>query len=78
MAKKVIKEKNYNFEIIVTVCNECGEEMDIYSIGKAPLSYALGFGEITPLALQKILYFIQGIYMVLFGEPLYEEVYDFF
>ena len=29
--------------------------------------------EITPLALQKILYFIQGIYMVMFGEPLYKE-----
>lgn len=47
--------------------------------------------EITPLALQKILYFIQGIYMVMFGVPLYkedcmawvhgpvyEEVYDLF
>ena len=29
--------------------------------------------EVTPLALQKILYFIQGIYMVLFEKPLYEE-----
>ena len=29
--------------------------------------------EITPLALQKILYFIQGIYMALFDKPLYEE-----
>ena len=29
--------------------------------------------EITPLALQKILYFIQGIYMVLFDKPLYSE-----
>lgn len=29
--------------------------------------------EITPLALQKILYYIQGIYMVCFGKPLYEE-----
>lgn len=183
--QKVIKEKAYNFEIIVAVCDECGEEMDIpglmdinmrsvdkqyrreeglisaddiqkimdiYNIGKAPLSIALGFGEITitrylagqmpskeysavikkalsspdymikllnenaeklgetaykkaiqaaekmaglfcvsekmlltisyifeqmqeitPLALQKILYFIQGIYMVMFGEPLYKE-----
>ena len=47
--------------------------------------------EVTPLALQKILYFIQGIYMVIFGKPLYkedcmawihgpvyEEVYDLF
>lgn len=47
--------------------------------------------EVTPLALQKILYFIQGIYMVLFDKPLYkedcmawvhgpvyEEVYDLF
>ena len=200
---KVIKEKIYNFEIIIAVCDECGEEMDvpglidlniksideqyrkeeglisiddiqkimdIYNIGKAPLSLALGFGEITitryllgqmpskeysdiikkalsspnymikllnenadklgetaykkaiqaaekivgifcvsdemlltisyifermqeitPLALQKILYFIQGIYMVMFGEPLfkedcmawvhgpvYEKVYDLF
>lgn len=201
--QKVIKEKTYDFEIIVAVCDECGEEMDIpglmdinirsidkqyrkavglvsvddiqkimdiYNIGKAPLSVALGFGEITitrylagqmpskeysdvikkalsspnymikllnenaermgetaykkaiqeaekiaglfcvsdkmlltisyifdqmqeitPLALQKILYFIQGIYMVMFDEPLYkedcmawvhgpvyEEVYDLF
>lgn len=29
--------------------------------------------EVTPLALQKILYFIQGVYMVLFDKPLYEE-----
>lgn len=200
---KVIKDKEYEFEITVAICDECGEEMDIhglldsnvksideqyrhaeglisvdyiqkimdiYNIGKAPLSVALGFGEITitrylsgqmpskeysdiikkalsspnymiklmnenekkmgeaaykkamkaaeevaglfcvsdkmlltisyifkqmkevtPLALQKILYFIQGIYMVLFNKPLYkedcmawihgpvyEEVYDLF
>lgn len=29
--------------------------------------------EITPLALQKLLYYIQGIYLVLYDEPLYEE-----
>ena len=29
--------------------------------------------EVTPLALQKILYFIQGIHMVLFEKPLYPE-----
>ena len=29
--------------------------------------------EVTPLALQKILYFIQGIYMVMFDKPLYKE-----
>ena len=34
--------------------------------------------EVTPLALQKILYFIQGIYMVMFDKPLYKEVYDLF
>ena len=183
--QKAIKDKIYEFEIIVAVCEECGGEMDIpglldanvksideqyrqaeglisvddiqkimdiYNIGKAPLSIALGFGEvtitrylsgqmpskeysdiikkalsspdymikllnenakkmgetaykkamkaageiaglfcvsdkmlltisyifeqmkeITPLALQKILYFIQGIYMVLFDKPLYKE-----
>lgn len=201
--QKVIRDKTYDFEIMVAVCDECREEMDIpglldaniksideqyrqieglvsiddiqkimdiYNIGKAPLSMALGFGEITitrylagqmpskeysdiikkalsspnymmkllnenmekmgetaykkaikaaeeiaglfcvsdkmllaisyifeqmkevtPLALQKILYFIQGIYMVIFGKPLYkedcmawihgpvyEEVYDLF
>lgn len=201
--QKIMKDKTYEFEITVAVCDVCGEEMDvpglldanvkaideqyrqaeglvsiddiqkimdIYNIGKAPLSIALGFGEITitrylsgqmpskeysdvikkalsspnymiklmnenmekmgetaykkaikaaeeiaglfcisdkmlltisyifeqmkevtPLALQKILYFIQGIYMVLFGKPLYkedcmawihgpvyEEVYDLF
>ncbi|MCR4696365.1 MAG: DUF4065 domain-containing protein [Lachnospiraceae bacterium] len=48
-------------------------------------------GEITPLALQKILYYTQGIFMVNYGRPLfreecqawvhgpvYEEVYDMF
>lgn len=47
--------------------------------------------EITPLALQKMLYFIQGIYMVLFGDtlfceeceawahgPVFKDVYDVF
>ena len=29
--------------------------------------------EVTPLALQKMLYFIQGIYMVLFGVELFSE-----
>ena len=29
--------------------------------------------EVTPLALQKMLYFIQGIYMVLFGPELFSE-----
>lgn len=29
IVRKVIKEKNYDFEIIVAVCDECGEEMDI-------------------------------------------------
>ncbi|WP_288682537.1 type II toxin-antitoxin system antitoxin SocA domain-containing protein [uncultured Eubacterium sp.] len=31
-------------------------------------------GEITPLVLQKILYYIQAIYMLNYGEPLFEEV----
>lgn len=26
---KVVKEKTYDFEIIVAVCDECGKEMDI-------------------------------------------------
>lgn len=29
--------------------------------------------EVTPLALQKMLYFIQGIYMAMFDKPLFEE-----
>ncbi len=29
--------------------------------------------EVTPLALQKILYYIQGIYMAIYGFPLFEE-----
>ena len=78
--QKVIKDKSYEFEIAVALCDECGKEMDIsglldsnikvideqyrqaeglisiddiykimdiYNIGKAPLSIALGFGEIT-------------------------------
>lgn len=77
---KVIKDKEYEFNITVAVCAECGEEMSlpglmdkniqeideqyrlaeglvsvndiekmmkIYKIGKAPLSLALGFGEVT-------------------------------
>lgn len=203
IVKKEIKNKTYDFEITVAVCDSCGEEinvpglldlnmkaideqyrraeglisiddinniMGIYNIGKAPLSTALGFGEITitrylsgqipskeysdkikkvlsspdymikllnenaekigitaykkaikaaeeiagmfclsnnliltlsyifeqmqevtPLALQKILYYIQGIYLVMFDKalfkedcmawvhgPAYEKVYDLF
>lgn len=77
---KVIKGKEYEFNITVAICRECGEEMSIpglidrnireideqyrayegivsiedieklmkiYKIGKAPLSLALGFGEVT-------------------------------
>lgn len=29
--------------------------------------------EVTPLALQKMLYFAQGIYLAIFGKPLFEE-----
>ncbi len=183
--KREIRQKEYEFEITVAICNECGEEMavpglldlnakeideqyrkmedlitvdeieslmDIYNIGKAPLSYAMGFGEITitrylagqvpskeysqimrlalyypaimkkhleenkekigetaykksmkatdelvgtfslsnelvavisyifekmeevtPLALQKLLYFAQGIFMAQYNRPLFEE-----
>ena len=78
--KKVIREKEYSFDITIAVCAECGGEMgvpglidqnikevdeqyraaeglvaiddiykmmSIYHIGKAPLSLALGFGEVT-------------------------------
>ncbi|WP_288887733.1 type II toxin-antitoxin system antitoxin SocA domain-containing protein [uncultured Eubacterium sp.] len=78
--KKIIKEKEYEFEITEAFCKECGMKMDIpslidinikeideqyrkiedivsiddikkvidiYKIGKGPLSLALGFGEIT-------------------------------
>lgn len=78
--KKVIRDKEYEFEISVPLCSECGEEiglpeyldinakeideqyrnaeniisiedikkiMQIYHIGKSPLSLVLGFGEIT-------------------------------
>lgn len=183
--KYSIREKEYDMEVTVAICKDCGEEinvpglmdlrvkeideqyreiegiisiddieklMDVYNIGKAPLSLALGFGEITitrylngqvpskeysdimkralespeymheclernadrvgevayrktlkaieelsslmsvsekmlsvisyifkrtreitPLALQKILYFVEGLYLTLFDKPLYEE-----
>lgn len=78
--KKIIRDKEYHFEICEAVCAKCGEPvnipglmdinaremerqfrlqegivsvedicnlMEIYKIGKAPLSLALGFGEIT-------------------------------
>ena len=77
---RIIREKEYTFEITAAFCNECGGEMGIpdlmdynikeiddqyrkveeiitvedierlmklYNIGKAPLSMALGFGEVT-------------------------------
>ena len=181
-----IRGKEYNFDIEVAICKECGEEvylpglmdrnsklideqyrkaedlvsiddikalMEVYNIGKAPVSLALGFGEITitrylqgqypsaeysevihealsnpdfmldllkknrekigetafkksysaamslkelissvsekmlltisyiferaeevtPLALQKLLYYIQGVYMVNYGKVLFDE-----
>lgn len=182
---KTIRDKEYDFEITVAICAECGEEMSIpglidknvqeidrqyrtaeglvtiedieklmkiYKIGKAPLSLALGFGEVTvprylegqvpsreysdiikaalaspafmkarlkenrgkitdaaykkamaaadsierlfsvsekmlgaiayvfekleevtPLMLQKLLYFIQGVYSALYGKPVFAE-----
>lgn len=184
-AKEKIKDKIYNFEVTIAICDECGAQIDvpglmdlniksmdeqyrrtedlvsvadienlmaIYNLGKAPLSLSLGFGEITitrylagqmpskeysniikkalsspsymisllnanadklgetaykkamksakeivslfsisnkllmtisyifeqmqevtPLALQKLLYFIQGIHLVLYGKALYKE-----
>ena len=78
--KKCIKDKEYTFDVIEAICEECGEPvsipglmeynaqeidrqyrefedivsvddindlMAIYNIGKAPLSLSLGFGEIT-------------------------------
>ncbi len=30
-------------------------------------------GEVTPLMLQKLLYFIQGVYSAMYGEPIFEE-----
>ena len=78
--KYTIREKEYEMEVTVAVCENCGEEinvpgimdlrareideqyreyedivrvddiqnlMEIYNIGKAPLSLAMGFGEIT-------------------------------
>ena len=39
----------------------------------APLSLALRFGEVTPLLLQKLLYFIRGVYSTLYGRPIFEE-----
>ncbi|MBP5490998.1 MAG: DUF4065 domain-containing protein [Lachnospiraceae bacterium] len=30
-------------------------------------------GEVTPLMLQKLLYFIQGVYSALYGKPIFEE-----
>ncbi len=182
---RMIRDREYSFEITMAICSECGEEMSIpglidrnvqeideqyretegivtvkdierlmklYKIGKGPLSLALGFGEVTiprylegqipskeysdiiksalsspafmreklagnrekltdaaykkamaaaeglevlfcvsekmlgviacifeeleevtPLMLQKLLYFIQGIYSALYGRPLFEE-----
>lgn len=40
----------------------------------ASIAYIFGqMQEVTPLALQKILYYVQGIYMALFGAPLFPE-----
>lgn len=80
LLKKVIRDKEYEFEILEAICEKCGEPvnvpglmernaqevdrqyrqkegivstndifnlMEVYKIGKAPLSLALGFGEIT-------------------------------
>ncbi len=77
---KVIRDKEYNFDIVEAICENCGKQMsvnrlmdynaslidaqyrsrenlvnvndisnlmEIYHLGKAPLSLALGFGEIT-------------------------------
>ena len=48
---KVIKDKTYEFEIAVAVCEECGKEMDIPGLldRKAHLSIVLGFGEVKQI-----------------------------
>lgn len=78
--RRTIRDKEYEFEIVIATCDECGEEVNIakiddanivsidkqyrkmenlisredivnltkiYNIGKTPLSNALGFGEVT-------------------------------
>lgn len=41
---------------------------------QAAISYLLGeLTEITPLALQKLLYFAQGLYMASYGKPLFSD-----
>ena len=125
-----IKEVDEQYRMVtgIVTTEDIGKLMKIYQIGKAPLSLALGFGEVTitrylagqvpskeysdiiraaltspsymkrlltenkdriadaaynramtaaeevtPLMLQKLLYFIQGIYSALCGRPMFAE-----
>jgi len=57
---------------------KCAEELkELFSLSGKMLS-AISYifekaEEVTPLALQKMLYFVQGIHMVNFGQPMFDE-----
>ena len=101
---KEMDEQYRKAEEIITV-EDINRLMKLYNIGKAPLSLALGFGEVaytaatqlenlyvavpvellaviayifsalhevTPLTLQKLLYYIQGNYAAIYDKPLFD------
>lgn len=73
--KDLITERAYNnvknaIKEIKEITSKCNVENEIEIIAK----YIIVIGkEITPLALQKILYYAQGFYQAFFGKFLFEE-----
>lgn len=70
--KDKIGETAYNKAL--KACNNLKIFTEVSNKMLSTISYIFNRAdEVTPLALQKILYFIQGIYMVCYDKPLYEE-----
>jgi len=55
--------RQYRMRECIVKIDDIYNVMEVYNIGKAPLS----------LALQKMLYYVQGIHMALFGKEVFRE-----
>lgn len=58
----------------MNAANELSELLNVSEKMLSTISYMFEkISEITPLALQKLLYYIQGLYMVKYNKPLFDE-----
>ena len=78
MKKKLIKNREKLTDAAYRKAYAAAESIEnLFSVSDKMLrviSYIFQkLGEVTPLMLQKLLYFIQGVYSALYGKPIFEE-----